>query len=238
MEIQLTGIKITQITGRLLRMTQIHCSALLFDMDGVLINSTPAAARVWRNWAIEHHFNPEEVVTRSHGRPSIVTVREYMPDADHEAENRIVERREMEELEGVVAIPGARELLAQLPEDRWTIVTSATRPLAEVRLRAAGLPIPDRIVTANDIQQGKPHPEPYLKAAAALGFPAKDCVVVEDVPAGIQAGLSAGARVIALMTTYGGDMLKKASPAWILKDCRDIALVPGPALTLHLADRV
>src|SRR5258705_10069593 len=136
----------------------------------------------------------------------MVTVREYMPDADHEAENRIVEQREMEELEGVVAIPGARELLDQLPDDRWTIVTSATRLLAEVRLRAAGLRIPDKIVTANDIQHGKPHPEPYLKAAAALGFPAKDCLVVEDVPAGIQAGLSAGSRVIALTTTYGADV--------------------------------
>jgi sugar-phosphatase len=218
-------------------MTQIHCSALLFDMDGVLINSTPAAARVWRNWALEHHFNPEEVVTRSHGRPSIVTVREYLPDADHEAENRIVEQREMEEVEGVVAIPGARELLEQLPEDRWTIVTSATRPLAEVRLRAAGLCIPGKIVTANDIQNGKPHPEPYLKAAASLGFPAKDCVVVEDVPAGIQAGLRAGARVIALTTTYGEDVLRKASPNWILKDCTEIVLGAGPALTLQLADR-
>ena len=114
-------------------MTQIHCAALLFDMDGVLINSTPAVARVWRRWAIEHGFNPEEVVARAHGRPSLTTVSEYLPNADHQAENREVERREIEDLEGVVPLPGALALLASLPEDRWTIVTSCTRPLAEVR---------------------------------------------------------------------------------------------------------
>ncbi len=152
-------------------MTEIHCAALLFDMDGVLINSTPAVARVWRRWAIEHGFNPEEVVARAHGRPSLTTVREYLPNADHEAENREVERREIEDLEGVIPLPGALDLLASLPSDRWTIVTSCTRPLAEVRIRAAGLPLPERLITSNDITHGKPHPEPYLKGAAVLGFP-------------------------------------------------------------------
>src|SRR5437868_7941352 len=123
---------------RIQRMTQVQCSALLFDMDGVLIDSTPAVARVWHKWAVERGFNPEGVVSRAHGRPSLTTVREYLPGADHEAENREVERREIEDLEGVVPLPGAVDLLASLPEDRWTIVTSCTRRLAEVRLRAAG----------------------------------------------------------------------------------------------------
>src|SRR5215471_11969540 len=131
-------------------MTEISCAALLFDMDGVLINSTPAVARVWSKWAIEHGFNPEEVVARAHGRPSLTTVREYLPDADHEVENRVVERREIEDLEGVVPMPGALELLASLPEDRWTIVTSSTRALAEVRLRAAGLLIPKKLISSTD----------------------------------------------------------------------------------------
>src|SRR5205814_7556986 len=123
------------------RMIQIQCEALLFDMDGVLINSTPAVARVWARWAIERGFNPEEVVARAQGRPSLTTVKEYLPDADHEAENRAVARREIADLEGVVPLPGALELLSSLPDDRWTIVTSCTRALAEVRIRAAGLPL-------------------------------------------------------------------------------------------------
>jgi mannitol-1-/sugar-/sorbitol-6-phosphatase len=155
-------------------MTEIHCAALLFDLDGVLINSTPAVARVWRRWAIEHGFNPEEVVARAHGRPSLTTVREYLPNSDHEAENREVERREIADLEGVIPLPGALDLLASLPDDRWTIVTSCTRPLAEVRIRAAGLPLPKKLITSNDITHGKPHPEPYLKGASVLGFPPRN----------------------------------------------------------------
>ena len=132
------------------------------------MNSTPAVARVWRQWAIEHGFDPEEVVARAHGRPSLTTVREYLPNSDHEAENREVERREIADLEGVVPLPGALALLASLPPDRWTIVTSCTRALAEVRIRAAGLPLPKKMITSNDITQGKPHPEPYLKGASVL----------------------------------------------------------------------
>jgi mannitol-1-/sugar-/sorbitol-6-phosphatase len=206
-------------------MTEISCAALLFDLDGVLINSTPAVARVWRSWAVEHGFNPEEVVARAHGRPSLTTVREYLPHADHEAENREVERREIADLEGVIPLPGALDLLAGLPADRWTIVTSCTRPLAEVRIRAAGLPLPRKMITSNDIQYGKPHPEPYLKGAAVLGFPAEDCIVVEDVPAGVRAGKSAGAKVIAFTTTVQAPALMEAGAEWILNNCADIRLL-------------
>src|SRR5690348_827792 len=109
-------------------------------MDGVLLTSTPAVERVWRKWALEHGFDPAHVVNLSHGRRSVETIRELLPDADHEAENLEVERREIEDRDGIEPIPGARELLESLPLDRWAVVTSATRPLAEVRLRAAGLP--------------------------------------------------------------------------------------------------
>jgi len=206
-------------------MNEIFCAALLFDLDGVLINSTPAVARVWRRWAVEHGFNPEEVVARAHGRPSMTTVREYLPNADHEAENREVERREIEDLEGVVPLPGALDLLASLPEDRWTIVTSCTRPLAEVRIKAAGLPLPRKLITSNDIQHGKPHPEPYLKGASLLGFPADECVVLEDVPAGVRAGKSAGAKVIAFATTVQAPALTEAGADWILNNCTEIRLL-------------
>lgn len=208
--------------------TQITCSALLFDLDGVLINSTPAVARVWQRWAIEHGFDPEEVTRHAHGRPSIATIREYLPSSNYELENREVERREIEDLAGVVVWPGALALLDSLPPDRWTIVTSCTRPLAEARLQAAGLPVPRLMVTANDIAQGKPHPEPYLKGALLLGFPASDCIVLEDVPAGILAGKSSGARVIALKTTMGESKLREAGADWVVDSCSAVTLDSTP----------
>ena len=207
-------------------MVTIRCSALLFDMDGVLIDSTPAVARVWHRWAVEHGFDPETVVHMAHGRPSRTTIRELLPDADPhdiDREDRQVERWEMEDLDGVVLLPGARQLLDILPPERWTIATSCTHPLAEVRLRAAGLPIPRTIITSSDVKNGKPDPEPYLKAAAKMGFAASDCIVVEDAPAGIRAGKAAGARVIAFLTTMPRRDLEDAGANWIVQNCADIA---------------
>ena len=206
-------------------MMTIHCSALLFDMDGVLIDSTPTVARVWRRFASEHGLDPEEVVQRAHGRPSIDTVRHYFPDGDYEQMSREVERQEMGDLCGVVALPGSLNLLRRLPAERWTVVTSATQALAEVRLRAAGLPVPERIVTADHIENGKPHPEPYLKAAAALGSSPAQCVVVEDVPAGVRAGKAAGAKVIAFPTTVHPSDLINSGADWILNNCADISVL-------------
>jgi len=220
-------------------MIQIDCSALLFDLDGVLVDSTPAVTRVWAQWAIAHGFDPDDVVLKAHGRPSIATIRDYLPHADHEAENREVERREIADLGGVVTLPGARELLGALPLDRWTIVTSCTRPLAEVRLATAGLPIPARLLTCDDVKNGKPDPEPYLKGASLLGVSARECVVVEDVPAGIRAGKAAGARVIACRTTVSEAELKAAGADWIVEGCRSISLrhVSSSGLALQLDDK-
>jgi len=215
-------------------MTQVQCAALLFDLDGVLIDSTPAVTRVWRGWAVEHGFNPDEVIAHAHGRPSLATIRQYLRNADHEAENREVERREIQDLEGVVPLPGALDLLASLPGDRWTIVTSCTRPLAEVRIRAAGLPLPQQLITASDITHGKPHPEPYLKAASILGFAPSSCVVLEDVPAGIRSGKAAGEKVIAFTTTVKEAVLREAGADWILNNCADVRLTSHKQ-DLHLA---
>jgi len=219
-------------------MTEIKCSALLFDMDGVLINSTPAVERVWKRWAVEHGFDPGEVVAHAHGRPSIATIREYLPNSDHEAENREVERREIEDLEGVVPLPGALELLRRIPQNRWTIATSCTRPLAEVRIKAAGLPLPGKLITSNDISHGKPDPEPYLKAAATLGFLPGECLVFEDVPTGIQSGKAAGARVIAFTTTVDESALRDAGADWVLGGCANVRLASAnESLTLHLLQK-
>lgn len=198
------------------------------------MDSTPAVERVWANWARQRGFDPEDVVRRAHGRPSIATLRELLPDADHEAENRIVERCEIEDLEGVVAAPGALALLKSLPSSQWTIVTSCTRALAEVRIRAAGLPVPAKFITSTDIQNGKPHPEPYLKGAALLGYPPGDCVVVEDAPAGVRAGHAAGAKVIGLLPIATGSELVRAGANWTVKDCSSIALASSADGELHL----
>jgi sugar-phosphatase len=198
-------------------MVEISCSGLLFDLDGVLVDSTPAVARVWSKWAIAHGFDPEETVRKAHGRPSLSTVKELLPNCpDPVAENEPILRGELEDTEGVVPLPGVCQLLASIPDGRWALVTSCAKPLAHVRLKAAGIPVPQKIITSDDVHRGKPDPEPYLKGAALLGFPPSECLVFEDAPAGIRAGKAAGARVIALPTTEGENELKAAGADWIL----------------------
>jgi sugar-phosphatase len=209
-------------------MIPIRCRGVLFDLDGVLVDSTPAVARVWAGWAREHGFEPDEVVRKAHGRPSIATIRELLRDGDHVAEDREVERREIADVDGVVPLPGAMEILRALPLDRWAIVTSCTRRLAGVRIAAAGLPQPRHLVTSSDVQRGKPDPEPYLKGAQSLGVPATDCVVIEDAPAGIRAGKAAGARVLALRTTAEEVELREAGADWIFEDCSELFLDTPP----------
>jgi sugar-phosphatase len=218
-------------------MTNVSAEALLFDMDGVLINSIPVVERVWSRWAANRGLNVEEVLQHVHGRPSITSLRDLLPDIDHEAENCIIEQAEIDDVEGIVPLPGVKELLAALPKDRWAIVTSCTRPLAEVRIRAAGLPRPDVVITADDITHGKPNAEPYLKGAAGLGFAPERCVVVEDALAGIVSGRNAGARVIAFTTTASITDLVAAKPDWIVKDCSAIRLEESvPTLKLALEE--
>src|SRR5580658_2370503 len=205
-------------------MTLIQCDAVLFDMDGVLVDSTPAVARVWTSWSLKHGFHPAEVVHKAHVRPSLATIRELLPHGDHDAENREVERQEIEDLADVTALPGALDLLQAIPKDRWTVVTSATRALAEVRLRAAGLPVPKRLVTASDLERGKPFPDPYLKGAEILGFAPADCIVAEDAASGIRSGKAAGARVLALRTTSAEAELLSAGADWIADDLSALSL--------------
>jgi len=192
------------------------------------VDSTPAVARVWASWARAHAFDPDEVVKKAHGRPSIATIRELLPGADHAAEDREVERLEIADIEGVIPLPGAMELLQALPTERWAIVTSCTRPLAGVRIAAAGLPKPKYLVTSTDVKHGKPDPEPYLKGAQLLDVPASECIVIEDAPAGIRAGKAAGARVLALRTTARDGELEQAGADWIVDDCARLVLDSSP----------
>jgi sugar-phosphatase len=204
----------------------IHALGVLFDLDGVLVDSTPAVARCWTKWALLHGLVPDDVVRRAHGRPSMVTLRELLPEADHEAENRQMERWEIEDIEGVVPLPGVMSLLQAIPPDQWAIVTSCTRPLAEVRIRAAGLPWPKQLVTSADVQRFKPDPDPYLKGAELLTLAPANCLVVEDAPAGIRAGKTAGAAVLALRTTESDPQLSAAGADWIVNDLASVQLLP------------
>jgi sugar-phosphatase len=184
--------------------------AILFDMDGVLIDSTPAVERVWRKWAIEHRLNPDTVIEQAHGRRSIETIRAVAPHMDAERENLNVEQMEIDDKEGVTALPGASQMLRCLPPERFAIVTSATRPLAVARLGYANLPVPRFMVTADDVREGKPSPQPFLAGAALLGVTPEDCLVFEDTPAGVAAARAANMQVIAVSTTYSEDELQSA----------------------------
>lgn len=177
-------------------------SAILFDIDGTLVDSTPAVERAWRRWAVDHGIDAEAVLAVCHGRRSADTIADFLP-ADQVAEEAAdLERREAGDVDGVVALPGAAELLAALPDHAWAAVTSGSQALMRARLTAAGLPVPRILVAADDVTEGKPDPEGYLSAAAKLGVEPQDCLVVEDAPAGLAAGHAAGARVAAVATSH------------------------------------
>jgi mannitol-1-/sugar-/sorbitol-6-phosphatase len=184
---------------------------ILFDLDGVLIDSTAGVTRVWRDWGIRHGLDPDQTAHAAHGRRAIDTVRLLAPQLDAEAELKDLERREIADSYDVTVFPGAANLLASLHPCRWAIVTSGTRDLATHRLAVAGLHIPELMITGNDIQHGKPHPEPYQRGAALLGLPPGACIAVEDAPNGIRSALDSGMPVLAVPTTYPADELTQAT---------------------------
>jgi mannitol-1-/sugar-/sorbitol-6-phosphatase len=191
-------------------MIEFRCSAILFDLDGVLIDSTRSVDRQWRAWAREQKIDEEKVMAIAHGVRTIEVVRAVAPHLDAEAEVRRLESREAEDSADVAVMPGAAELIGAIPDGRWCVVTSGTRYLASARLRLGGLPVPTILVTADDVANGKPHPEPYLKGAELLGVKAEDCLVIEDAPAGIRSAHAGGMKVIALSSTYPAEKLGKA----------------------------
>jgi sugar-phosphatase len=178
-----------------------HADALLVDLDMTLIDSTGAVERAWTAFARRHDLDPREVLRFAHGRPSRETVRHLAgPSADHAAEARRLEDAEVGDTEGVVALPGAHALLTS--GRRLAIVTSCSTRLAHARLAAAGLPVPEVLVSSDGLERGKPDPECFLIGARRLDVDPRDCVVLEDAPAGITAGRRAGATVIALRTSH------------------------------------
>ncbi len=191
-------------------MTELICRGFLFDMDGILISSLGSVERCWRTWALEHDVDPELAIRTAHGCRAIETIRKLRPDLDDQAELRRIEDLEVADQEGVTILPGVASLLGSLPADRWTIVTSATERLARVRLRAAGIQPPERFITADQVTEGKPHPEPYLRGAALLGLDPAECVVFEDAGSGAIAGRAAGATVVATLFSHTPEQLHAA----------------------------
>jgi sugar-phosphatase len=179
-----------------------ECDAVLFDMDGTLVDSREIVERTWLHWAGEHGLAPEAVLAVAHGRRTLETMQLVAPHLATPEEAERLDAHELEEEGGETAIAGARTLLRALPPDRWAVVTSAGHQLALTRLAAVGLPLPRVLVGADDVEHGKPSPEGYLKAARSLGFSPDRIVVLEDTPAGAQAGRAAGAVVIGLCTTF------------------------------------
>jgi len=202
------------------------CRAILFDLDGVLADSTAAVERQWRAFAGRHALDGDAVMRVIHGRRAVDSVRALVPHADVDAEIARLIEDETTDVADIVALPGAAELLAALPAGRWTVVTSGVRQVAEARLRAAGLPVPPHLVAADEITRGKPDPEGYLKGAAALGVAPADCLVVEDAPAGAAAARAAGMRLVALTTTHDADAMAGA----------DIVVPTIAALTVSVRD--
>jgi len=185
-------------------------SAVLFDLDGVLVESKEATERVWLEWALANGIGEHELRSAMHGVRSVEVVRALRPGLDSVLEAEAIERRQAEDLDGLRAVPGAVEALRALREERVAVVTSATRPLAAARLGAVGIELPSVVVYAGDVARGKPDPEGYLTAASRLGVEPSEALVVEDAPPGIEAGRAAGAATVAVVSTHGASELSAA----------------------------
>jgi sugar-phosphatase len=186
------------------------CSAVLFDLDGVLADSTRAVDREWREWAARKGVDGDAIMAIAHGVRTIEVIRRVAPHLDAEAEASAIEDHEAHDQHGVVVMPGAAELVGSIPMGCWGVVTSGSRLLATNRLRHCGLPLPEALISADEVARGKPDPEPYLLGAEKLKIPPTECLVIEDAPAGIQSACAGGMKVIGITSTYDAHVIKNA----------------------------
>lgn len=185
------------------RPVELDVAALLFDNDGVLVDSVDAGNEAWTRWAEEFGQDPAHVLSVIHGRRAADTVADLITDERRAAATARIDELELETAHRARALPGSLALLNSLEGVRWAVATSGGRPLARARIEAAGLPLPDVLVTAEDVAAGKPAPDPYLTAAQRLGVDPADCVVFEDTEAGIEAGTAAGSTVVGVNLMAG-----------------------------------
>ncbi len=220
----------------------VETKGFLFDMDGVLISSIASVNRCWRRWA-EHYGVPNpQTVQIAHGVRAMDLMLGFKPEWRDDPNRdeimqealRRIEDLEIADVEDLKVLPGVRELLASLPPERWSIVTSATRRLLMGRLKAANLPVPDRVIAGDDVKNGKPHPEPYMTGAKLLGFTPAECVVVEDAPSGVGSGKAAGSRVLGVLGTHKGEELYGAGAEWVVRSLEEVkATVKDDGLVLE-----
>jgi len=211
----------------------ISCKAILFDMDGILIASIGSVERSWTKWALLRGVDPALALATAHGRRAVETIAKLRPDLDCNAELTLIEDLEVADNEGLTILPGVPDLLAALPANRWTVVTSATERLARIRLAAGGIPVPDKLVTADQVTRGKPHPEPFQTGAALLGVEPSDCVVFEDSSSGAKAGRDAGCTVVATTFSHPAESLDAAH--YLVRDLTGIRVeYPGDQIVLKL----
>jgi mannitol-1-/sugar-/sorbitol-6-phosphatase len=209
--------------------------AVIFDMDGTLIDSTPAVVRAWNTWTSEYGLPPIDLRTH-HGTPSASVVRAVMPEHLHEAAMQRITDLEIADLHDVVVLPGAVEALASLASAKNAIATSCTVPLAQARIAASQLVPPSVVVTADDVVHGKPHPEPFLEAARRLGVDPRRCLVVEDAPSGLEAAQAAGCFTLAVVTTTSRETLDADA---IVSDLSEVRFeVYQDGVRLRLAEQI
>lgn len=204
-------------------------------MDGILISSLESVERAWRKWAVLRGVDPDLTCQTAHGCRALETVAKLRPDLVAEEEIKIVEGSELVDHADVHPLPGALELLSALPMGRWTVVTSAGNQVARVRLKAGRIPVPEEIVVAEDVERGKPHPDPFLAGAALLGFKPQECVVFEDSASGAKAGRAAGCTVVA--TTFSHPVESLTAARYIIADLRDVkvkAAADGNGMALEI----
>ena len=216
-----------------------EAKAFLFDLDGVLISSIASATRCWRRWAQMYNVPGADTFVLPHGVPARNIVQMLRPDIDADEGLRIIEDMEIADTGDIQVLPGVMDLLEKLPLERWAIVTSCTKRLLDGRLVAAGLPWPKNLITADMVTKGKPDPEPYRRGAELLGFDPSECIVVEDAVVGVNSGLAAGCRVLAVLSSTPRAELKAAT--WI---ARSLAVVKvaveadGLSVTIPLARKI
>jgi sugar-phosphatase len=212
----------------------LRCAAILFDLDGVLVDSAACIEGTWRRWALHHQLDPARVIALAHGRRAIETVQLVAPHLTADTELAALAASESSSTEGIFEIEGAGELLQHLPAGTWGIVTSGIRDVAIFRLRHTGLPVPEVLVCADEIQRGKPDPEGYLTAARRLGVSPEACIVIEDAPAGLEAARAAGMRSIGVSGTYPRERLAIADYTIPHLDAMRVTAAKHDALDIHL----